>query len=39
MKRLGLNKKSSKSKGDRIIDRLKNSLNNRKHIKNKKQKN
>ena len=37
MNRLGLNKISSKRKGDRIMDRLNNSLKNHKHIKNKKQ--
>ena len=37
MNRIGLNKISSTRKGDRIIDRLKKSLNNHNYIKNKKQ--
>ena len=37
--RLGLNKISSKRKVVRIMDRLNNSLNNHKYIKNNKQKN
>ena len=36
---LGLNKISSKRKGDRIVDRLNNSLNNDKYNKNEKQEN
>ena len=35
--RLGLSKISSKEKGDRIMDRLNNSLNSHKYIKYKKQ--
>ena len=34
MNRLGLNKISSKRKGDRFMDRLNNSINNYKYIKN-----
>ena len=37
LNRLGLNKLSSKRKGDRVTDRLNISLNNHKYIKNKKQ--
>ena len=37
MNKLGLNKISSKRKGDRILDRLNYSLNNQKDTKNKKQ--
>ena len=37
MNRLGLNKESTKRKGDRIMDRIIISLNNHKYIKNKKQ--
>ena len=37
MNKLGLNKISSKRKGDRSMDRLNNSLNKHKHIKNKNQ--
>ena len=39
MNKLGLNKIGSKRKGDRVMDRLYNSLNNHKNFKNKKQKN
>ena len=39
MNRLGLNKKSSKRKGDRIMDWLYNSLTYHKYNKNKKRKN
>ena len=37
MNRLGLNKISSKRRSDMIRDRLNNSLNHHKYIKNKKQ--
>ena len=37
MNKLGLNKKSSKRKGDRIMNRLYNSPNKQKYIENKKQ--
>ena len=37
MIRLGLNKTTSKRRSHRIMDRLNNSLNNDKYIKNKKQ--
>ena len=37
MNRLGLNKISSKRKGDRFSDRLNISLNNHKYVKNTKQ--
>ena len=37
MNTLALYKSSSKRKGDRIMDRLNNSLNNNKHKKNKKE--
>ena len=37
MNKLGTNKMSSKSKGDRIMARLNNSPNNNKYIENKKQ--
>ena len=37
LNRLGLNKISSKRKGDRIMDRLNISLHNQKYIENKKE--
>ena len=37
MDRLGLNKISSRRKGDKFMDRLNNSLNNHKYIRNKRQ--
>ena len=39
MNKLGLNKTASKRKCDRFMDRINNSFNNHKNIKNKKPKN